>query len=233
MNEGWATFWHYTILNHLYDEGLLSDKFMLEFLHSHTSVVAQPPYNSRYFSGINPYALGFAMFRDIKRICEEPTEEDKEWFPELAGANWLDALHFAMRNFKDESFISQYLSPKLIRDFKFFAICDDDRKNHIEISAIHDDLGYQQIREKLAAQYNLSNLEPNIQVYSVDVRGDRSLTLQYVPHDRIPLDPSYEEVLKHLHRLWGFEVKLEEVKDTGRREILATCPKKNDSESRI
>ncbi|WP_181446156.1 SpoVR family protein, partial [Klebsiella variicola] len=142
-------------------------------------------------------------------------------------------LHFAMRNFKDESFISQYLSPKLIRDFKFFAICDDDRKNHIEISAIHDDLGYQQIREKLAAQYNLSNLEPNIQVYSVDVRGDRSLTLQYVPHDRIPLDPSYEEVLKHLHRLWGFEVKLEEVKDTGRREILATCPKKNDSESRI
>lgn len=128
MNEGWATFWHYTILNHLYDEGLLSDKFMLEFLHSHTSVVAQPPYNSRYFSGINPYALGFAMFRDIKRICEEPTEEDKEWFPELAGANWLDALHFAMRNFKDESFISQYLSPKLIRDFKFFAICDDDRK---------------------------------------------------------------------------------------------------------
>lgn len=233
MNEGWATFWHYTILNHLYDEGLLSDKFMLEFLHSHTSVVAQPPYNSRYFSGINPYALGFAMFRDIKRICEEPTEEDKEWFPELAGANWLDALHFAMRNFKDESFISQYLSPKLIRDFKFFAICDDERKNHIEISAIHDDLGYQQIREKLAAQYNLSNLEPNIQVYSVDVRGDRSLTLQYVPHDRIPLDPSYEEVLKHLHRLWGFEVKLEEVKDTGRREILATCPKKNDSESRI
>ncbi|MEP7970740.1 hypothetical protein ABJZ23_13735, partial [Vibrio parahaemolyticus] len=25
--------------------------------------------NSPYFSGINPYALGFAMFRDIKRIC--------------------------------------------------------------------------------------------------------------------------------------------------------------------
>ncbi|GAM68812.1 spoVR-like protein [Vibrio sp. JCM 19236] len=41
MNEGWATFWHYTILNHLYDEGVVTDKFMLEFLHSHTSVVAQ------------------------------------------------------------------------------------------------------------------------------------------------------------------------------------------------
>ncbi|MDC9523529.1 SpoVR family protein, partial [Pseudoalteromonas sp. Angola-31] len=46
MNEGWATFWHYTILNHLYDEGKLTDSFMLEFLQSHTNVVYQPPYNS-------------------------------------------------------------------------------------------------------------------------------------------------------------------------------------------
>ncbi|MEI8633899.1 SpoVR family protein [Vibrio sp. PP-XX7] len=72
MNEGWATFWHYTILNHLYDEGLVSEKFILEFLHSHTSVVAQPAYNSPYYNGINPYALGFAMFKDIQRICQTP-----------------------------------------------------------------------------------------------------------------------------------------------------------------
>lgn len=227
MNEGWATFWHYTILNHLYDEGLVSDKFMLEFLHSHTSVVAQPAYNSPYFNGINPYALGFAMFQDIKRICEQPTDEDREWFPEIAGSDWLDTLHFAMQNFKDESFISQYLSPKLMREFKLFSVLDDDRKNFIEVSAIHDEVGYRSIREKLAAQYNLSNLEPNIQVWNVDVRGDRSLTLQHIPHDRIPLGDNREEVLKHLHRLWGFDVILEEVKESGRREILATCPTKS------
>ncbi|MCW0468961.1 SpoVR family protein [Vibrio chagasii] len=110
MNEGWATFWYHTILNHLYDEVPSGDKFILEFPHSHTSVVAQPAYNSPLFHGINPYALGFAMFRDIRRICEEPTDEDiREWFPELAGTDWLEAVHFAMHNFKDESFISQYL----------------------------------------------------------------------------------------------------------------------------
>ncbi|MCG7489067.1 SpoVR family protein [Vibrio sp. Of14-4] len=233
MNEGWATFWHYTILNHLYDEGLVTDRFILEFLHSHTSVVAQPAYNSPYFSGINPYALGFAMFRDIRRICEEPTDEDREWFPELVDTDWLEAVHFAMKNFKDESFISQYLSPKLMREFKLFAITDDDRKNYIEVTAIHNDTGYRDIREKLAGQYNLSSLEPNIQVFNVDVRGDRSLTLQYVPHDRIPLDESYEEVLKHLYRLWGFDVILEEVKESGRREILTTCPKRNEYDGQI
>ncbi|MPW36769.1 SpoVR family protein [Vibrio sp. B1Z05] len=228
MNEGWATFWHYTILNHLYDEGIVSDKFMLEFLHSHTSVVAQPAYNSPYFSGINPYALGFAMFQDIRRICEQPTDEDREWFPDLAGSDWLPAVHFAMQNFKDESFISQYLSPKLIREFKLFAVKDDDRKNYIEIDAIHDESGYKEIREKLAAQYNLSNLEPNIQVWNVDVRGDRSLTLQHIPHQRVPLDKSYDDVLKHLYRLWGFDVILEELKESGHRDILATCPQRSN-----
>ncbi|BCL70330.1 SpoVR family protein [Vibrio nigripulchritudo] len=233
MNEGWATFWHYTILNHMYDEGLVSEKFMLEFLHSHTNVVAQPPYNSPYFSGINPYALGFAMFQDIRRMCEDPTDEDKEWFPDIAGGDWLETAHFAMENFKDESFISQYLSPKVMRDFKLFAINDDDRKNHIEVSAIHDEVGYRQIREKLAAQYNLSNLEPNIQVWNVDVRGDRSLVLQYVPHDRIPLGKSYPEVLKHLYRLWGFDVILEQKNESGRKEILGTCPEREEYNSEI
>ena len=228
MNEGWATFWHYTILNHLYDEGLVTDKLMLEFLHSHTNVVAQPPYNSPYFSGINPYALGFAMFQDIRRICEDPTDEDKEWFPNLAGTDWLDAVHFAMQNFKDESFISQYLSPKLMRDFKFFSILDDDRKNHIEVSAIHNESGYREIREKLASQYNLSKLEPNIQVWNVEVKGDRSITLLYKPHDRIPLAKGYMEVLKHLHRLWGFDVILEEETETGRKTRLGTCPPRDD-----
>ncbi|MBD1584088.1 SpoVR family protein [Pseudoalteromonas sp. S16_S37] len=224
MNEGWATFWHYTILNHLYDEGKLSDAFMLEFLQSHTNVVYQPPYNSKFYSGINPYALGFNMMVDIRRICENPTEEDKAWFPEFAGSDWLDTLHFAMENFKDESFISQFLSPKLIRDFKLFTIVDNHKNPHLEVGAIHNDEGYQKVRSSLSAQYNLSNNEPNIQIYDVDVRGDRSLTLKYVPHNNIPLANSKNEVLKHLYRLWGFDVRLEQVDENGENQIIAKCP---------
>ncbi|ATF08886.1 SpoVR family protein [Candidatus Enterovibrio altilux] len=224
MNEGWATFWHYTILNHLYDEGLVSDRFIIEFLHSHTNVVAQPPYNSRYYCGINPYALGFAMFTDIRRICENPTEEDKHWFPNIAGSNWLENIHFAMNNFKDESFISQFLSPKVMRDMKLFAINDDDRQNHMKVTSIHNEEGYQQLREKLSAQYNLANHEPNIQIWNGALSDNRSLTLRYVPHNRIPLAHSHNEVLKHVHRLWGFKVVLEEEVASGKGEIIATCP---------
>lgn len=225
MNEGWATFWHYTLINSLFDDGHLNESFMLEFLHHHTSVVFQPPYNHPHYSGINPYTLGFAMFQDIKRICEHPTDEDKHWFKDIAGSDWLETLHFAAKNFKDESFISQYLSPHLIRELKLFSILDDDTKNYIEIDSIHNEQGYQQIREALSAQYNLSNLEPNLQVYRVDVTGDRSMTLRYYPHANIDLGANTDEMARHVHRLWGFDVIIEQENSDGSCREICRCPK--------
>jgi spore cortex formation protein SpoVR/YcgB (stage V sporulation) len=224
MNEGWATFWHYTLMNHLYDEGYVTDGFMIEFLQSHTNVVMQPPFDVPWYNGINPYALGFAMMRDIRRICEEPTDEDREWFPDIAGGDWVKVLDFAMRNFKDESFIAQYLSPRLMRDFHLFAIRDDDREETLEVTAIHDEAGYRALRQALADQYNLGSREPNIQVYKVDRRGDRSLTLRHFRYRRRPLDDeSAEEIVKHIRRLWGFRVRLESVDEHGRVQLVGEC----------
>ena len=228
MNEGWATFWHYTILNTLYDKGLVSDGFIIEFLKTHTNVIYQPAYNSPYYSGINPYALGFAMMSDIRRICEHPTEEDKRWFPEFAGTDWVKTLDFAMRNFKDESFIAQYLSPKLIRDFRLFSVLDDDSDNYLEVSAIHDDAGYRHVRSMLANQYNLSVREPNIQVYNVNLRGDRSLTLRHTQNNRQPLADDTDEIMKHMTRLWGFTVRLETVLEDGTVELGFEAKKEVD-----
>jgi stage V sporulation protein R len=221
MNEGWATFWHYTLLNTLYDQGGLSEGFMLEFLQSHTNVVYQPPYNSPYYSGINPYALGFAMWRDIRRICEEPTDEDREWFPDIAGSKWRDTFEFAMQNFKDESFIAQYLSPRLMREFRFFSVLDDDTQEKLQIGAIHDETGYRAVRSQLSDQYNLSNREPNIQVWNVDLRGDRTLTLRHFSHLRRPLDESKAAVLQHVATLWGFTVRLEAQDSDGKVTLLS------------
>ncbi|MEE8056726.1 MAG: SpoVR family protein [Pseudomonadales bacterium] len=213
MNEGWACFWHYTILNEMYDRGLVTDGFILEFLQSHTSVIFQPDFDSPYYNGINPYTLGYGMMTDIRRICEHPTEEDKHWFPDIAGSDWKKTLQFAMQNFKDESFIQQFLSPKLIRDLKLFCALDDDKQSDIEITAIHDDEGYRAIREQLARQYNLGDREPNIQITNIDIRGDRSMTLQHYQHNRKPLNDTTVEVLKHLHQLWGFNIHLDSLQN--------------------
>jgi stage V sporulation protein R len=215
MNEGWATFWHHRLLNTMYDDGWLTDGVMIEWLKSHTNVVYQPRVGDRGYSGLNPYALGFAMYTDIQRICEKPTPEDFEWFPDIAGKPWLPALDHAMRNFKDESFVGQYLSPKLMRELRLFAITDDENDDELEVSAIHDEAGYRRVREALSRQYDLGSREPNIQVWNVNVRGDRALTLRHTQHNSRPLDDSAHEVLKHVGRLWGFPVHLESVDADG------------------
>ena len=231
MNEGWACFWHYTLLHGLYDEKLVTDEFMLEILQTHTNVLTQPAYNSPHFSGINPYTLGYHMMQDIKRICQNPTDEDKRWFPHLAHTDWLSSLDTAMRHFKDESFIAQYLSPHMIRELKLFHIIDDDQHPEIMVGAIHDEQGYQMIRESLSKQYNLSHADLDIQIFSVDLEGDRSLTLQYTQQNRIPLGQSTIEVLKHLHRLWKFPVVLKAVDAKGEVTAEYHCPPKPEDTS--
>jgi stage V sporulation protein R len=215
MNEGWATFWHHKLLNTMYDDGFLTDGVMIEWLTSHTNVIYQPPVGHRAYSGINPYALGFAMYTDIKRICDAPDDEDRAWFPDIAGKPWLPVLDHAMRNFKDESFIGQYLSPKLMREMRLFALSDDEAQSEYEVSAIHDDSGYRRVREALSRQYDLGSREPNIQVWNVNLRGDRSLTLRHFQHNGRPLHESGQEVLKHVARLWGFGVQLESTNAAG------------------
>lgn len=210
MNEGCATFVHYYILNELHKRGQINDGSMLEFLHNHTTVVFQPSFDDPLYSGINHYALGFAMMQDIKRMCEDPTEEDKEWFPELAGSgNWRQALKGAWANYRDESFLQQFLSPKIIRDFKFFALRDEEDSPVYNVSAIHDERGYRKVRQLLASSYDIGLLEPNIQVVRADLSGDRKLLLKHTMHNRIPLEEAERlKVLAHIKRLWGYDVEL-------------------------
>ena len=209
MNEGWATFWHYMIVNRLHEQGKVDDGFMLEFLKSHTNVVAQPGFDSPGFGGLNPYALGFAVFSDVKRVCESPEAEDRAWFPEIAGGDWRATLDFAMRNFKDESFIAQYLSPRLMRKLHLFAVADHAGEDALVVDSIHDERGYRRLRKLLAEQHAREAQVPDVQVVRFDRDGDRSLTLRYHRQRGRPLAAAASEVVAHLRRLWGFDVRLE------------------------
>src|ERR1700684_4521225 len=126
MNEGTATYVHYRIMNRLHQQGRLSDGNFLEFLQSHTNVVFQPEFDDQRFSDFNPYALGFAMMQDIERIVTNPDEEDREWFPNVAGTgDVMTVLRQVWANYRDESFVSQFLSPRLMRHLRMFHLHDD------------------------------------------------------------------------------------------------------------
>jgi len=214
MNEGCATFTHHRIMNRLHEKGMLTDGAFLEFLHSHTSVVMQPSYDDPRYSGINPYALGFAMMQDIERVCVNPTNEDRAALPDIAGnGDPYGTLRDVWANYRDESCISQFLSPKVIRDFSLFRVSDDgDPNEDLRVDAIHDERGYARVRRALSRQYDISRRDPDIQVVDVDLIGDRKLMLQHRVLDGVMLAAEdAKRVMQHLANLWGYPVVLTEV----------------------
>lgn len=219
LNEGWASFTHYYMMNRLHEKGLLTDGAMLEFLKLHTSVLYQPAYDSPYFSGLNPYYLGFEIFMDIKRMCESPDDEDREHFPDLCGTDWVEACLDAVANYRDESFIRQFLGPKVVRKMKLFRLVDDSRESEYIIGAIQDREGFKQIRSSLARSYELDDWCPKVEVTEADVKGDRTLTLTYFRERGRNMGESWKHMLFHVQRLWGHPVRLV----TQRDHLIGEC----------
>src|SRR6266478_4298037 len=217
MNEGTATYVHYRIMTRLHEQGRISDGNFLEFLQSHTNVVFQPDFDDPRFSGFTPYALGFAMMQDIERIVSNPDDEDREWFPEIAGTgDAMAVLRDIWANYRDESFIGQFLSPRLMRHFRMFHLHDDPEESAgIKVDAIHDERGYRRVRRELSRQYDVGYIDPNIEVVDVDLAGDRRLMLRHAVVKGAQLNEvDAKRVLQHLADLWSYDVSLVEVDAT-------------------
>src|SRR5258707_7410965 len=217
MNEGTATYVHYRIMTRLHEQGRISDGNFLEFLQSHTNVVFQPDFDDPRFSGFSPYALGFAIMQDIERIVSNPDNEDREWFPEIAGrGDVMAVLRDILGNYRAEKFISQFLSPRLIRHLRMFYLRDGTEQSAgIRVDAIHDERGYRRVRRELARQYDVGFIDPSIEVTDVDLAGDRRLMLRRAVVKGAQLNETdARRVLQHLPALWSYDVVLVELDAT-------------------
>jgi stage V sporulation protein R len=124
-----------------------------------------------------------------------------------------------MSNFKDESLIEQYLSPKVMRDLRLFMLADEESdRSRYAVRAIHDDQGYARVRQTLAAQYRPETYMPPLAVTRFSADGDRALLLQHrVERGRLLEADTATEVLGYIKELWQFDVVLEEVDGSDNR----------------
>lgn len=210
VHEGMASFCHFYIMTRLEEKGFLDAGSYLSFLKSHTSVVMQPGFDSKWYNGFNPYHLGFNILMDLKRAATNPTEEDRVWLPNVVDRPWQEVIKEAVSDYKDDAFIMQYLSPAMIRHLKLFEIqFDYDDEPVAVVTEIHDELGYQRIREQLAKQHNREQYVPNVEVVGADLNGDRVLTLRYTPSGEKDLNSEAAfETLYHLGVLWQYDIDL-------------------------
>lgn len=204
LHEGFASFVHYTLVNELYDLGYINDSYMHEFIHNHTSVCHQPelPHGGDPAYGINPYYLGLRIFQDIKRICTNPTDEDKQCFPTLVNTDWVQAVNYAATNFKDDSFVYQYLSPKLVRDLKLFTITGKEEDPKYRITSTHSREDFKIIRAALAEQYNALRYLPYFEVEDYDNQS-LYLRLHYDKTQYVKVDDNFANIELAIEYLWG------------------------------
>jgi spore cortex formation protein SpoVR/YcgB (stage V sporulation) len=211
-NEGCATYCHYNILTRLHETGQISDGALLEFLHSHSSVITQPDLSDERFAGWNPYALGFAIMSDIARLCVHDDQEDRDTFPAIAGNGdpW-GTLRDIWANYRDEGLIRQFLGPKVIRAFRMVHLADRPTEPDYCVAEIHDEVGYRRIASLLADQYEPANLAPLIEVADVDLFGNRTLKLVHESFRGVRLDGEMaKKTLQFMQTLWGYRVCLQE-----------------------
>lgn len=196
MNEGWASYWHYTILNRLE----LPQEQQMEFLKRHNQVIR--PHEGR----INPYFLGFKMIEDIRN--REPGNP---------------AIIFRIRELeRDQSFIRRYLTLELCNELNLFSYVKSG--NEYIVSDVADEEGWRNIRDIIASSVGMSGI-PTIRITNW-VKKDNTLILEHSFDGReLELNYAYE-TLKHLVDLWEGRVLLESFIDGKRKVIACDEQKK-------
>jgi stage V sporulation protein R len=138
MNEGWASYWHYHILQELD----LPQSMHLEFLQRHNLVV-RPHERS-----INPYYLGFKMFESLAKA-----------------PGGRSAIQSIRANDRDQSFLRRYLTRELCEDMNLFSYVV--KGDNIVIDEISDEDGWKAVRDQLAVSVGLGGV-PVINPQSVE-----------------------------------------------------------------
>jgi stage V sporulation protein R len=180
MNEGTATYVHYRIMTGCTSRGG-SPTAISSNSCSRTPTSCSSPNSTTALFGLQSLCARLCDDAGHRAHRHQPDDEDREWFPDIAGTgDTMGVLRDVWANYRDESFISQFLSPRLMRHLRMFHLHDDPEESAgIRVDAIHDERGYRRVRRELARQYDVGFIDANIEVVDVDLAGDRRLMLRH------------------------------------------------------
>ncbi len=203
MNEGWASYWHSTIMT----EKALNDSEVIDYADHHSGTVSAHP------GRLNPYKLGLELFRDI----------EERWDKGRHGPEWEACDDFNAREswdtgagegrekifqvralYNDVTFIDEFLTPAFCRKHKLFVYHYDESSNQYRISS----RSFDEIKRGLLFQ--LTNFgQPWVYVRDANHLNRGELVLWH-RYEGVPIRLDYaREVLENLHKVWKRPVHLE------------------------
>jgi stage V sporulation protein R len=197
MNEGWASYWHSTIMT----TRAMHDSELMDYADVHSSTMGMQP------GRINPYKLGLELFRHI---------EDR-WNKGQFGKDWEACDDFATRKrwdkqtglgrekifqvrrlHNDVTFIDEFLTEDFAREQKLFVYGVNRSSGDWEIQSRE----FREIKNKLLTQ--LTNFgHPIVDVVDGNWENRGELLLRH-SHDGVDLQSDWAQAtLENLYRVWG------------------------------
>jgi stage V sporulation protein R len=205
MNEGWATYWHSTIMT----RNCLKDSEVIDYADHHSGTLGTRP------GMINPYKIGVELFRDIEerwdkgRFGKEYEEceniaERKAWDKKVGLGR--EKIFEVRKIYNDVTFIDTFMTEEFCEKHKLFTYRFNPETGMYEIA----DRDYRKVKAKLL--FSLTNFgQPLIHVVDANFRNRGELILKH-RHDGFGLKQDYaRDTLKNLQRVWRRPVHIETI----------------------
>ncbi len=207
MNEGWASYWHSTIMT----KKALKSSEIIEFADKHAGVMAM----SR--QQINPYKIGIELFRDIEyrwdtgRFGKEYSEctnmETRENWDRPTGKG-REKIFEIRKTHNDITFIDEFFTRDFCERMQLFTYKHNPRTGRFEV----DNRDFESIKSKLLT--SLTNFgQPIIEVESGNFGNRGELHLIH-EHQGVDLDLNFAtQTLSNIAAIWGRPVNLTTIQE--------------------
>jgi stage V sporulation protein R len=205
MNEGWASYWHSTIMT---QKGLHPSE-LIDYADHHSGTMATGR------TRINPYKLGIELFRDIEerwntgRFGKEYDDCDdldkrRKWDKKLGLGR--KKIFEVRRVHNDITFIETYLTPEFCQKHRMFSFAYNDQSDQYVIESRE----FEKIKKRLL--FSLTNFgKPWIYVVDGNYRNRGELLLRH-EHNGIDLQlDRASDTLANVQSIWSRPVHLQTV----------------------
>ena len=208
MNEGWATYWHSTIMTR---HGLLNAGNVVDYADHTSGTLASSP------TRLNPYKLGVELFRDIEDRwnrgcfgreydeCEDLTAK-RTWNTETGQGR---EKIFEVRSIhNDLTFVDEFLTLDFCRRHRLFSFGYNNHTGYYEIESRE----FAKVKDQLL--FSLTNMgRPVIQVRDGNYKNRGELFLEHIYNGQELKIGYAHDTLENLYALWRRPVHVETVLD--------------------
>lgn len=208
MNEGFATIVHEKIMNKLFNRGFLTSEEHAEFSYSNSLVKAHNPLQ------LNPYLLGSKIWEDVEDRWNKGRHgtdwdnciliSEKENWDTGEGKGW-DKVKEVMSMYTDWMFMQSYLTKDIVDDLELYLVKAVQTPQTIDIVRRDDPA---EITRKVIINSFAHSGIPKIVVENGNLFGSKILELKHKFAGQQLQSKYAMETLKHLKKLWGYDIKL-------------------------